>query len=234
MLSDVKVVLIYRSIINYSMQQNQVPVIIKLTVENITESEINDIQISIESDPNFSAKWVINNVSIKAGEIFQVTNISLSISTKFLAELTEKISGRLLISVLTKDITYYQEYFEVDVLAYDQWAGSTIVPELLTSFITPNHPAISRIIVRASEILSKWTSNPSFNEYQSQSTDRVRKQIAAIYESIENTRSYIQVFLQVLRRQDNVSECQIKYFLQNLETAWTCLCSLRPAWKLSP
>ncbi|KYP12934.1 DUF4011 domain-containing protein, partial [Flavihumibacter sp. CACIAM 22H1] len=57
-------------------------------------------------------------------------------------------------------------------------------PELLTAFSTPNHPEIPTIIRRAAHILGTWTDNPSFDAYQSKNPNRVRQQMAAIYEAI--------------------------------------------------
>ena len=44
-------------------------------------------------------------------------------------------------------------------MAYDQWTGARIMPELLATFVTPNHPILSRISVKASQFLEKWTGN---------------------------------------------------------------------------
>ncbi len=72
----------------------------------------------------------------------------------------------------------------LEVLPYDFWGGLNNLPEMLVAFSTPNHPQIPAIIRRASEILQKWTGSPSFDEYQTKNPNRVRKQIAAIYEAI--------------------------------------------------
>ena len=55
---------------------------------------------------------------------------------------------------------------------------------MLAAFVTPNHPELSKIIKSASEILERWTGDPSFDAYQSLNPDRVKKQMAAIYEAI--------------------------------------------------
>ncbi|MCC8152804.1 MAG: hypothetical protein LIP01_00445 [Tannerellaceae bacterium] len=70
------------------------------------------------------------------------------------------------------------------MLAYDEWGGSSVLPEMLASFITPNHPAIFTILKRASELLHTWTGDPSLDKYFSRDPDRVKKQMAAIYSAI--------------------------------------------------
>ncbi|WP_205702873.1 DUF3320 domain-containing protein [Botryobacter ruber] len=69
-------------------------------------------------------------------------------------------------------------------MAYDQWSGAAILPEMIAAFITPNHAEVLKIIRKAAPILERWTGNPSFDEYQSRNPDRVRKQMAALYEAI--------------------------------------------------
>ena len=121
---------------------------------------------------------------LKEGESFQVNNFDLKLSPKFLSELTERISGSIKIIIQSEDRILFQNDYLIDVLAFDQWQGISILPEIISSFITPNNPYISKIISRASEILNKWTGNPSLDEYQSRNPDRVKKQMAAVFESI--------------------------------------------------
>ncbi|MGI6005214.1 MAG: DUF4011 domain-containing protein [Christensenellales bacterium] len=59
------------------------------------------------------------------------------------------------------------------------------MPEMLAAFVTPNHQYITRILAKAGALLEKWNNSPSFTAYQSKDTNRVRKQIAAIYGAIQ-------------------------------------------------
>jgi uncharacterized protein DUF4011/restriction endonuclease-like protein/AAA domain-containing protein/uncharacterized protein DUF3320 len=175
---------IYSPIINFAMQQNHVPIIRKISIKNISEKDIENVSLVIKSDPDFSDEWKRNIDCIKKDEIIEVSAIQLKISGKYLAELTERISGDFLLTITSINDILYSSSYKTDLLAYDQWNGINILPELLVTFITPNHPQLPKVIKRASEILSKWTGDPSFNEYQSRNPDRVRKQMAAIYEAI--------------------------------------------------
>jgi hypothetical protein len=47
----------YSPIINFAIQQNHVPVIRKLTIKNIGQSELSNIQIHIIPKPEFAVKW---------------------------------------------------------------------------------------------------------------------------------------------------------------------------------
>lgn len=55
---------------------------------------------------------------------------------------------------------------------------------MLAAFITPNHSVIAPVIKRASEILGNWTGSPALDEYQTRDQNRIKKQMAAVYETI--------------------------------------------------
>ena len=61
----------------------------------------------------------------------------------------------------------------------------SIYPEILCSFVTPNHPLIGKIVSEATELLNKWTRNSSMDAYQSGDKNRVRLQAAALFGSIQ-------------------------------------------------
>src|SRR5690242_13775293 len=181
---SLQVDLIYSPIINFAMQQNHVPVIRKLTIKNIGESDLNNIQIQLIPEPEFAVEWNKKIDVLPKEELIDLGAIDIKTITKFLAELTERIAGSITLIIKTENDILFQEVYPIDILSYEQWNGIGILPEMLAAFITPNHPEIAKVVIRASEILQKWTGKPSFDEYQSLNPDRVKKQMAAIYEAI--------------------------------------------------
>lgn len=182
--SMVDVVFEYLSVINFSMQQNHVPVIRKLLIKNNTDNDLTDVHVEITAEPEFAVAWSnkIDRIEMQGG--FDVGALDISLSTKFLSELTETITGSFTLMVASGQEVLFRQVYRVDALAYDQWSGVSILPEMLCAFVTPNHGEIPQIIRRAAIILERWTGNPSFDEYQTKNPDRVRKQMAAIYEAI--------------------------------------------------
>jgi len=176
--------LIYSPIVNFAMQQNHVPVIRKLTLKNIGGSDINNITIQIQPEPEFAHVWTKNIDLLPKEELLDVGAIDIKTITKYLAELTERLVGSLTLTIKTATDTIFEEIYPINVLSYEQWNGTAVLPEMLAAFVTPNHPEIAKVIIRASEILQKWTGKPSFDEYQSLNPDRVCKQMAAIYEAV--------------------------------------------------
>ncbi|MET4083767.1 very-short-patch-repair endonuclease [Pedobacter sp. UYP30] len=183
-LSGDHVKLIYTPAINYAFQQNHVPTIRELTLTNNTGAEWKDISFEIVSEPDFAKVWTDQIEALGNGESHQVRNIMLSISNKFLADLTEKVNGNLTLTVRIGESIAYRQEFPIDVLPFDQWPGVNILPEIMAAFVTPNNQQIPKIIHKASSLLEKWTGSPSFDEYQSRNPNRVKKQMAAIFETI--------------------------------------------------
>jgi len=175
---------IYSRVINYALRQNHVPILRKLFITNTSNTAIENIKIQLNFEPEFSVPISTHIESLQAGDSYLVKNFDLKISPKYLSELTERISGTISINILTDDSTLFQNDYDIDVLAFDQWQGISILPEIISTFITPNNPYVAKIITRASEILNRWTGTPSLDEYQSRNPDRVKKQMAAIFDSI--------------------------------------------------
>lgn len=181
-----KVEFIYTPVANYAIQQNRIPIIRKLIIENPTDEDLSDLKIEIKGKPDFVNSWEHRIEVLPRNQKIEIEVKGLKLLANFLSELTEKLSGDLILSISTKKNVLFTENYNVDILAYDQWNGIVTLPEMLSAFVTPNHPEISKVIQVASKILESWTGNPSFDAYQSLNPDRVKKQMGAIFEAIAN------------------------------------------------
>ncbi len=170
--------------VNFALQQNDVAVIRELVVTNTSGSDWQQVTVEITSEPDCTLPWKQTLESLQAGESRDLRLYPLQISSRYLAELTEKITGHLTVTVSADGAEVYRTHCPIELLAYDQWNGVGLLPEMLAAFITPNHPDIPGIIRKAADILGQWTDSPSFDEYQSRNPNRVRQQMAAIYEAI--------------------------------------------------
>ncbi len=181
-----KVEFIYTSVANYAIQQNRIPIVRKLVIENPSEIDLLDLKVALSGQPDFVNNWEHRIEILPANQSIEIEVKGLKLSANFLSELTEKLAGELTLSISANEEVLLTEIFNVDILAYDQWNGVGALPEMLAAFVTPNHPEISKIIKNASTTLEDWTGNPSFDAYQSLNPDRVKKQMGAIFEAIAN------------------------------------------------
>ncbi|NEM97191.1 DUF3320 domain-containing protein [Pontibacter burrus] len=183
-MTSLEIEFIYSPFINYAMQQNHVSVVRKILIKNTSELDIRNISIKLTSDPDFITAWEHRVDVLKAGESFELDAVHLKVSSSYLSNLSEKILGNFTLNITSESNILFTGSYPVSVLAYDQWSGAAILPEMIAAFVTPNHAQISKIISKAATILERWTGSPSFDEYQSRNPDRVRKQMAALYEAI--------------------------------------------------
>ena len=174
---------VYLPAVNYSMQQNKVSLIRLLIIDNLSENNYSNLKITINVDPKFGdfTTYVISY--LPALESVRIDLEKPVLNTSFFSQITEKVTGYFKLSVHSDELLFEKQY-EIDILAFDQWSGITVLPELLSSFVMPNHPAIAPIIKRATAFLGQWTGNPSLDEYQSRNANRVKMQVAAIYSAI--------------------------------------------------
>ena len=172
-------------VINFALQQNGLPIIRSIRIDNNTAEDLYDAQLRIVASPVFAKVFQKEINIIPAKTQVEVKDINIVLDAEFLAGLTEKVSGSFAVELSCEDKLICSENVEVSVLAFNEWHGYRIFPELLAAFVTPNHPAISKIVARAVSFLEEWTHDPSLDAYQSKDTNRVLLQAAAVYKALQ-------------------------------------------------
>ncbi|SDQ91835.1 DUF3320 domain-containing protein [Virgibacillus salinus] len=175
----------YDKKVSFALQQNHVPVIKFLAIKNASIHTLNDIKIEIIANPNFSDSYSMNIEELDAGEIIEV-HPDLFLSFDFLSSLDEEVTGHLQLKITSGEQELYKEYLPIDILSFDSWPGSSVLPEIIASFITPNRPFIMEIVKQASEILEKNTGNNAMDGYQSGDPNRALAQLSAIFSAIQS------------------------------------------------
>ncbi|WP_274362793.1 DUF3320 domain-containing protein [Paenibacillus thermotolerans] len=175
----------YIRTINYAMQQNYVPVIRRLRLTNNGSEDLHGVTAVITAEPAFAREWRKTADTLPAGQTVDLGVVDLKLEGAFLAELTERLAGSLTVTVYCDEEVIERQDLPVDVLAFDEWGGLTVLPELIGAFVTPNHPETSRLVRSAADIVARWDRNPSFDAYQSHDPNRVRMQAAAIYAALQ-------------------------------------------------
>ncbi len=179
----IKINFTYCVSVNYAMMHNYAPIIRTLTLENLDANDYKNIRVEAKIDITDFASSLMIDV-IPAGSTVVVRDFQIKIDTKYFSALTEKVNTEIVLAVYKDDNEIVVEKYPISLLPFDYWTGINVFPEMLSSFVTPNHPVIAPILHRASNFLEKWTGTPSLDEYQSRNPDRVRKQMEAIYEAI--------------------------------------------------
>ena len=172
---------IYLPVINYAMQHNGVSVFRLFSIENKTGHNLKNVSIHFIATPGFAQATPYAIAEIANGASLRIDGLQPLLSAHFFAQLTERMGASFRIEVFSDGERCFGQDYPIELLAFDQWGGLAVLPEMLSSFITPNHPSLVPILNRASAVMAYWTGNPSLDAYQSRNPDRLRKQMAAVY-----------------------------------------------------
>ncbi len=171
-------------VINYALHHNGVKAIHSLTVANNSAEDLSNLKLVIETVPAFAEPLTIEVNFIPAGNTYEIKTIDLKLDADYLASTTERLEGEIRVTLMG-DTPLATATQTVTVLAFDQWSGQPNHPELLASFVTPNHPALAPVISRAATFLHQWTGDSSFTGYLQQDPDQVLKQASALFNAIK-------------------------------------------------
>lgn len=173
-------------VVNYALQQNRLPMLQSLMLVNEGEELLREAELTIVSEPAFCApvRRTVDLIPAKSS-VDLTRDVKLQLDGKELACLTEKVTGTLTFTLAKEGETLAETVLDVSVLAFDEWPGYGIYPELVAAFANPNHPAIAGILTRAASLLEQWTGDPSIVGYQRKDPDWVLKQAAAIYVALQ-------------------------------------------------
>lgn len=170
--------------INYAMMNSGMEACNSFIIENKDNRDWKQLQVSITGeyikDSSCRFECLRQGLSVQASSIDIVPDI------KVLSELTESIKTSFRLFIEDEQEVLIDKEYPMTLLAYDEWAGSSIMPESLAAFVVPNNPLLPRIKVEAAKFLEKWTGSSVFDEYQTQDRNRVRAQVAAIYEALRS------------------------------------------------
>ena len=172
--------------INFAMQQNYVPIIRNIRIVNESEETLKDLKLKITCEPGFAREYVKEIEDIEPNGNVEISPINIKLSTEFLFSLTEKMVGEIFIELYSGEEKIYEFEDNIELLAYDEWSGLLIMPEIISAFVTPNHPVIARVIASASKFLEKWSNTSSFTGYQTRNPNNVKLQMAALYAALQS------------------------------------------------
>jgi len=179
-----KIEMTYLRAVNLAMQQNRVPVVRELRIQNQTGRDLANVVVTISPQPPFADPVRVDIDTMATDETKVLDAIRLNLQPNFFAQMTEGVAGDIDVTVAADNEPCYKQEFPIDALAYDQWCGNGILPEMLSAFVTPNHPAVTPILRKAAERMEQWTGRSALDEYQSRNVNRVRQQMAAIYAAL--------------------------------------------------
>ena len=171
--------------INYSMYHNQLPVISAIDITN--EGEVLDnLVFKIYSDTPFF-KFIETPIdSISERSVYHFADditFKFQLLPEFFKKLTERVLTAIKFELWSGNEVLAQCSSQVELLTFDTWPGTQLMPELIAAFVTPNVDGLAKVRAKASDVLKKWGENSAFDGYAGD-RNRVKKIVAAIYAAV--------------------------------------------------
>lgn len=166
--------------INYSIQVNAVKCLRHFILYNNSDTDWQQVLIRIEGEHIEESTAYI--AVLPAGGEVSLPELSIRAKGDTLANLSEGLHTHYTIEYSVGGEILERSQHELLLMTFDQWTGSDFHPELLTAFITPNHPMVSSILVQVAQILEERTGSSSILGYQADSHSAVFLQVEALYE----------------------------------------------------
>src|SRR5690606_24241847 len=172
--------------INYTFILNKLNFIQDITIQNLEDEDLENVKLTIKSAFKLFEDYSINIDKLSQNEVFQLDEFLLKYNFELLKQLSEKDIDKITIEVYSNDYLLYQEDFTIDILPIDYFGGLHTFPQLLASYILPNHDLIYALKTEAIQILEPNGHQVQFEGYQSQNKQRVLQIVSAIYKAIQN------------------------------------------------
>ena len=176
---QIRIYLEIDSNISLALDQNGVPVIKSLRISNELDEKIRDVELVVDSDPDFAETSRRSIALIPPHQSLSLNDLNITLTTSLLASVTERIRGHLRVRLMAGKTVLASHSEPVTVLPYNEWSGLQSLPEILAAFVMPNHPAVGAILAKAAQ-LSELTG------YQSKNANTVRGIAEAVYAAIQS------------------------------------------------
>lgn len=170
--------------INFASAQNAVAIIRSATLHNPTGSPLEHVTLELAAEPAFirPKTWTLDRIAPSGAVAIQ--DRGLTFDPVFLGGLNEAEHGRLIFRASRQGHALLKQEIDVELLARDEWGGLTDMDQLLAAFVSPNDPAIARILKEAGRLLELGGHSPSLDGYQSKDPRRAYMLVAAIWSAI--------------------------------------------------
>jgi very-short-patch-repair endonuclease len=172
----------YADRVTFALEQAGIPLVSRISLTNTGTSPISmiDLDVSIENGETqpFSAKIA----AIAPGSTYNLAVNGLKLSPSKLAARTEAEKTHIHVVAKAGDAIARRDV-PVDILAFDQWPGSRLFPDLLAAFSVPNHPLVADLLASGRPILARISGRDAYDGYQSGSRLRASHIAQASFES---------------------------------------------------
>ncbi len=175
--------------VGFASHQNAVPLIRELRLRLAGELSYEHSRLTLEADPPFvqTKTWQIDR--IRPGGELSIADRHVQLNATLLNGLTEGLVGTVTLTVVAEDgAQLATTTHPVELLAHNEWGGTTGMAELLPAFVMPNDQAVDRVLRAASEALRSAGKSSELDGYRSKDRSRVWQVASAIWSAVAGLR----------------------------------------------
>lgn len=174
--------------IHLAAQLNSVPTLRSVAVVNPGAQAIEDLDLRFRIDPEFVEPWSVRIARIEAGgrQELDAERVDPTFSLSRLMAQSERQAGQLHVELVRDDVQLCARRYPVEVLAPTEWAGASLLPELIAAFVLPNHAALQPTLEHAVDLLrSHFDQSAGLSGYQSRDPQYVYAMVQAMYQAMQ-------------------------------------------------
>ena len=170
--------------IGFASHQNAVPLVRELSLWNQEETTLENLVLTLSTDPDFveSRSWNIDR--IHPGDRLSISDRDIKLNAAYLSGLTESLNADVVMRVSQGETLLVEQRFPTELLARTEWGGLSAMPELLAAFCMPNDPAVDRVLKAASQVLRRAGKKDGIDGYESKSRTRTWELASAIWSGV--------------------------------------------------
>lgn len=170
--------------VSFALHQNAVPFLHEVSITNKDTEPLDDLVLTLSSDPPFTRCRQWHLIRIGAGERYGLTDLDIDLDGGLLARLTEMETSEVTLTLAQEGRQLCGWVHQVQLLARNQWGGIGEVPELIAAFVQPNDPVVDRILKQAAEILRSNGREPALAGYTQGGKQRVWEMVSAVWGAV--------------------------------------------------
>ena len=181
-LSEKNIRIDYMPCINYAISASGRKYISNFELHNEESEDWRELTLTISGDLLTPSECRLD--LIPAGQTVSIADINIEPDIDKLRGITESTETQFTLSIQAGGEEVYNHTYPIHLMAFDQWPGSDVMPELLSAFVTPNASCLAQMNLNTASILEELTGSSALNSYQTKDPNRVRKMVAAVYEAL--------------------------------------------------
>ncbi len=166
-------------------RQNAFSFLRSVTIENRGTHDLREVDLLINSNfPGITVAPLHISV-LEAGKKTLLTSFSIFVNAVDLYHLNEGVPCALSFEIVDSEgQSLAQKVHNLKLLPIEESASDVRIPEILSSFVTPNDDEVKKVVAEAAGELKEKTGRNSFSGYQYHDPNKVYEELEALYKAM--------------------------------------------------